>query len=426
MVTVVAVGALVPFHPIVAVCIALTPILFLSRQLPIFWLLIAALVARTYFDGPFNRLAGPIELSVALGLMIVFLGLAVSIRGGRFPIGCGVAAVAMFASNQIAVQKFGAEAAEEVLRSISVLAVAIIAAETFRATEHVLIRSVQAIAGISAAASFYQYATESGIVIEGIMRPAGTFAHPNPAAVMYSIASLVSIATYINGRRKKLDLFLFGGFSCASIITASMGGLLVLLVMLSAYALLDRRLHIRSRVVVLTFMGFVTAGFALSSTGQIRLHELAGSNLSFSGYDSSQTSLEWRVLQWKGLINYWKDSFLFGQGYGATTTGLLMNGALPHNEYVRLLVETGIVGVSALAVGVLALLKWLSGHLRTSKEIFLPGVTLAATWGFLVSAMGANTFLYSVPTYAYALLLGGSVALIRRSRISPARERGGL
>lgn len=401
-------GALAPYQPLLAAGLAIVPLLILSRELPVFWVLIAALTARTLFDGLYNRTVGGNALSALIGAGLVVLGISVAIRGGRLALRSAAAVVPLLISNAVAVEYLGSSARTEVIRSVSILAVLLVVSRDFKGSGATVVRCVQLVAATSAVFSLYQFVTHTGMFNVGVMRPAGTLAHPNSAALLYAIAALVSAVTYVAERAIR-DLLLFAIFVVACVATASIGGLLTLGLMLVTYVLVDRSLAARLRLRLLLATIAVVVTFLLTSTGRQRLREFSGLNLTAGA--NSRNSIEWRVFHWEQFLQYWRESPLFGQGYGATSSGLLMKGAIPHNEYVRILVETGVVGFVILLTILVLLLRWLRDCSKTGNAQTLAKLTFAVTAGMAMNALGANTFLYSVPMYVFALLLGGTISV---------------
>jgi O-antigen ligase len=115
------------------------------------------------------------------------------------------------------------------------------------------------------------------------------------------------------------------------------------------------------------------------------------------------------------LIPEWERSPIFGRGLGTTTTaegppGNVYDSKPPHNEYIRYLVETGVVGVLTL-LGALTVLA--RGLIRRRR---LPGTVAAGTFnaptfgivivlGCLVDSLADNTLLNSPSCYAAALIV---------------------
>ena len=93
-------------------------------------------------------------------------------------------------------------------------------------------------------------------------------------------------------------------------------------------------------------------------------------------------------MSWKAAFNAWiKRPFI---GYGVT--GYKFVDA----QYIRVLVETGFLGLVAFLFMISAMLARVKGIYRNSADPFERGLSmgfLAATIGLLFHAIGANTFI---------------------------------
>jgi len=132
----------------------------------------------------------------------------------------------------------------------------------------------------------------------------------------------------------------------------------------------------------------------------------------------TESSFAWRVSQWERLLPHVSDSPVTGSGPGA---GLRITGKQPHNDYVKAVVETGVVGLGAYVwmLGAGAVTSWRAWlRVRRLRSRGSPGVspvvqaTFAAIAAYsiavMLSAVGENlidnvTFLWStMPLYALA------------------------
>ena len=117
----------------------------------------------------------------------------------------------------------------------------------------------------------------------------------------------------------------------------------------------------------------------------------------------------------------WEGSPVFGRGIGTTTTTEStatnrLNFLLPHNEYLRYLVETGVVGLAILLAGSRA-----PAITRLIRRRKTPGtlqagtlnaaaLALAIVAGCLVNSLADNTLLNSPTCYAAALIVAAVLA----------------
>jgi O-antigen ligase len=118
----------------------------------------------------------------------------------------------------------------------------------------------------------------------------------------------------------------------------------------------------------------------------------------------STTSLGWRFHNWTVLLPQWESHPWFGIGLGNTVTGGVGLGELPHSEYVRYLVETGVIGVALLICAVVYLIRRLR-RLPPGEPHAAGTLGLAVLVGLLVNALTSNTLLYTPAAYAAILLI---------------------
>ncbi|PIV63543.1 MAG: hypothetical protein COS11_06885 [bacterium (Candidatus Ratteibacteria) CG01_land_8_20_14_3_00_40_19] len=102
-------------------------------------------------------------------------------------------------------------------------------------------------------------------------------------------------------------------------------------------------------------------------------------------FDPSTSS---RIVSWKICMKEWRKRPLFG--YGVTGFGFI------DGQYVRTLVETGIIGITAFLFLLSAIFKEVLKRFRESQDNLYKGLSLGLLAGFvglLVHAIGSNTFI---------------------------------
>ena len=274
----------------------------------------------------------------------------------------------------------------------------------------VVTRLIQ-IAGItSALIALYQLESHTGQLIVGQIRSNGTFAHPNDAAMYFSIAATTSWWRYFDYERHRSDLLFGIIFSAATITTFSLGGLASLLVMLVALGAL-RPGAMQTKLAAGAVACIVAVAFLATPLGAERLASETSTELS-SGQttDKPHSSLQWRFYKWGTLIPLWEQAPILGQGLGTTTTieGTAENTTtadIPHNEYVRYLVETGAVGLLILLAALVLLIRQLARRRRVEGAQGGAILALSVLAGCLVNALSGNTFLNSTTCYATVLIV---------------------
>jgi O-antigen ligase len=330
----------------------------------------------------------------------------------------------------IAVISQGASAVvvREGVRELSIVAVGFIAYESRGALNlPTAVRIVQVVGLYSALLALYQLATHSGAMIGGFERAFGTFSHPNSAAVYFSIAAMASLWRYLDGGRNRLDAAFAGLYVAAVIATFSLGGFLGLLVMFAAFGIM-RSGSRRLKIGVCVLVGLLVAAFLATPLGSERVESESSASTAASASPGEGSSLDWRFHRWQALIPEWEKAPLLGQGLGTKVSEEAPSpnsytSRLPHSEYVRYLVETGVFGVAFLIAAVATLFRGLRRQRRGRDPGNAAAFGSALALGLLVNALAANTLLYTPAAYAAALILGAvlsSAAGLRR-RSEPPR-----
>jgi teichuronic acid biosynthesis protein TuaE len=220
-----------------------------------------------------------------------------------------------------------------------------------------------------------------------------------------------AVALHEAVRRRRAD---FAGLAALNVgIALLSGGRMSLLaggILATTYVLLARGL--RARVALLALIVLGGAGALLAFAPQMPLHELAaapgGGLLDPNGRDRL----------WRGYLDEFLGSPLFGRGLGAAEHGTYHG--LPHNAYLRLLVDGGLVGAALYGIAVL-LWAW------RVLEVVRPGER--AFVGALFLALGAYAFTDNVLIMPAGVIPFFYLAVMRtRSRRGAARRRvrGGL
>jgi O-antigen ligase len=251
--------------------------------------------------------------------------------------------------------------------------------------------------------------------VAGNIRSNGTFAHPNSAAMFFAIAAVASLWCYLLDDRHRYDAILVALFACALVATFSIDGLITLFAMFAGLGAI-RSGCLRAKLAPAIIGGVVVAAFFATPLGANRIAGESSTNFSSAERGEANSSLAWRVHKWKSMLPEWEESPLVGQGLGTTTTTdrKVINefsNALPHNEYVRYLVETGVLGLAILLLATVLLIRRLFRILRTAVPTVSGGAVLALSvvFGCLVNSLADNTLLNSPTCYAAALIVFGTL-----------------
>jgi O-antigen ligase len=233
-------------------------------------------------------------------------------------------------------------------------------------------------------------------------RYAGTFSHSNAASTFIGVA----IITFLIIDKKPNS---FAKIFCLSMLfgalfsTGSLGGATSVICSIVVWYAIKREgifsaASIASVIAAAGYLfvtNFTNLGNKISF---INGEDLGGAANSLVATNSGQ----WRVINWKLLLDRWAESPILGHGLGSTSEVVAPLGAPPHSMIIQLLVETGLVG--SLTVLILffryAALLFKSRRLESSPK----AIVLVAF--ILVAGFQSNLLLYTPTMYFLAVLFG--------------------
>lgn len=407
--------------PLLCVLLVMT-----ASEFPLVPFLGAILLIRIVTDSSLSSTAirhtGSLNLSggIALLFILVAVGLLIRQHRGAWPSALVGFWLAIWTLVAVASHGASAETIREGVRELSIVCTATIVVNS-RGVLNVatVTRLIQFVGVISAVVALYQLATHTGVRINGEVRSSGTFTHPNGAAMYFAIATVASLWRFFDRGRHLSDLCFTGIFAAAAIATFSLSGLAGLMGMLIAFSIL-RPGHFRLKLGCSAITAIIVIGFLATPLGQERLAKEATTNTSSEQkLSASTTSLGWRLFKWRTLINQWEGHPTFGEGLGATVAAEGAENAVaanvPHNEYLRYLVETGVVGLATLIWGLALLILALVRRRRLPASSSAATLAIAIVVGCLVDALADNTFLYTTTGYAAAILIAAVLSLPTRA-----------
>jgi O-antigen ligase len=406
----------------------LVGVLFIAvaTDLPVVPFLGATLFVRVLTDnmgGANSHHSGSLNSAGLIAVLIMLAAVAPLIRRQRGAAPALLALLWLGIWTGIAVHTNGAstETVREGVREASIVALAVL---VYNAREAVSVpaatRIVQFIGVVPALLALYQFATHTGLDIAGQIRANGTFVHPNSAAIFFAVAATVSLWRFLDNGRRRSDALLAGLFAAALIATFSIGGLLSLFVMLMTLGAL-RPGAVRAKLGAAAVACLVIVAFLATPLGAERLAQESKSNVTSAERGEPNSSFAWRLNRWQALLPEWEASPLYGQGLGTTVTAEAtlsdrLAGKLPHNEYLRYLVETGVVGLATLLVGIGILIRALvrkrrvPGTLATGT-LNAATLALAIVMGCLFDALADNVFTTSITGYSAALIVASVLSI---------------
>lgn len=406
-------------------------LLAVATEIPLTPFLGVILLIRIFTDASASssdiRHTGSVNLSAGFAFlfMLMAVGLIIRRRRGVWPTMAALLFLCFWTAVAVNTNGASLETIREGVREASVLALGVIVYNSRGVLNVSVVTRLIQIAGIgSALLALYQFATHTGTLSDGVIRSNGTFVHPNGAAMYFAIAATTSLWRYLDSGHRRLDAILTAIFAAATISTFSFTGLAGLLAMLATFGAL-RPGSLRLKLGAFAVAGLVIIAFLATPLGTERLNNELSTRINSGSAQNgtANTSFASRIYKWKTLIPEWEQSPFIGKGIGTTVTveDAYENatvGNVPHNEYLRYLVETGVIGLAILLWAVILLMRRLARRRRMSD---IPGagtLGLAIVAGCLVNSLADNTLLYTTTGYAAALI----VAAVLSSPSSAARH----
>lgn len=373
-------------------------------------------MVRVFFDGLFKASLFGYSITYILPIVIFLFGVKYIMQSKKYFVSifliCSILTLSAFLSQD----RWGTGGFEEVIRTLSIFSIFAIARSIVDKTDALNLASAISSVGVfSALFSIWQFLTNAGMQIEGIYRSPGLMAHPNSAALLYGSSIILLLTIEVSSpsfiRFTKITILIF-----ALIFTFSVSGILITIL---GFLLQDRFKGKARKTSLFEFLLYCAAFFAAFKFFP-QLSERANTYTQTNKFQTQTegNSLEWRFARWQEIINYWEKAPFFGQGYGSTTNGAMLSGYMPHNEYIRVLVEVGLIGLVLASIAVVVLYTRLRSKNQTSFTICAKTLVLMSA----ISALTENTFLYTVHAYILAAIIGLAIPYSKNSRLIRVRK----
>lgn len=196
----------------------------------------------------------------------------------------------------------------------------------------------------------YGSGSESGLPFEVGARINGTLGHPNTFTTFLFLFFALSYWKQAHANPRKPWLIVLGLVAFFFVSTKALFGLMMLATFI--FVFLAPRLNITSLLGGILLFALIIGLFGSTEFGQERLGSIAETPLLNPNMEvwraillsqGDGNSFNWRLAQWNYLLEQWQDYPLLGFGLG-TNKYISANGLEPHNDYIRALVEGGIIG----------------------------------------------------------------------------------
>ncbi len=262
---------------------------------------------------------------------------------------------------------------------------------------------------IPAAFAVSQLYFRNGLMEDGINRAFGTFAHPNMLAYYLLLPITLSVFLFLTIKKDRIEAYgyliisLF--LSVILVFTYTRGAYVALLLIFLIVGLLKFR----------KFLAFAGLGLLLLYLIAIPFQERFNTIFQSNPYGS----ISWRLNLYYDSFSYIKQSPIIGQGVGLAETVISNNrdfrlGATqPHNDYIRLALDGGIIGVILYLILIIALffelIRLYKKENRTRLKM-LNVFILAFTISIYAMSIGDNILNDTTLEWHFWALVGGLIA----------------
>jgi O-antigen ligase len=267
--------------------------------------------------------------------------------------------------------------------------------------------------------AFYQFINQSGMTIidEGITnRIFGTFAHPNLLAYYLTIPlALLIFLTLERKADEKLNIFTLLvslPIFILLLLTYTRGAWIVFLLIILILGALKYK-----KFLIGVLLGLILLYLTVSPL-QNRVNDL------FKYKPGS--SVQWRLTLWRDSLGYSQEKLIGGYGIGTANAIILekrgkeLGSPDPHNDYLKILIENGVLGLISYLFLIISLLttlivRFIKSTSASDKNLYLLfiGITLALYSMSLVDNILRNTALQ----WILWILLGGLFATYQKPNL---------
>lgn len=269
---------------------------------------------------------------------------------------------------------------------------------------------------IPAIVAFYQFFTGTGITIisENISnRIFGTFAHPNLLA--YYIALILILLVFLILNRQKYQLknsLLYSFFALNGVLlllTYTRGAWLFFLVALATVGIVKYKKFLLGALLALFIFYLVIPP----------LNTRVNSLFKYDPFDS----IQWRIELWKDGIKYSKEHIIAGHGLGTASKIILdrrgesFGSPDPHNDYLKILLENGIIGIVSYLFLIISLFITLIKGYFQSKEFFTKNLFLlfiGISLGLYLMSFADNILRNTALQWSFWIILGALFAIYQK------------
>ncbi|HBI16551.1 MAG TPA: hypothetical protein DDY52_00110 [Candidatus Moranbacteria bacterium] len=265
--------------------------------------------------------------------------------------------------------------------------------------------------------AFYQFFTKTGMAVidEDITnRIFGTFAHPNLLAYYLTLPIVLIIFLILNKEKylqKNILLYCFFIFSFSLLVlTYTRGAWVVFLIVIFTLGIIQYKKFLLGALTGLLLL------YLLVPPLNTRVNNL----FQYNPY----SSIQWRINLWKDGFKYSQEEIITGYGLGTASKIILdkrgekFGSPDPHNDYLKILIENGILGLAAYCFIVLSLLSNLiKGYMKANsifnKNFFL--LLIGISFALYFMSFADNVFRNTALQWVFWILLGALFSIHQKS-----------
>ncbi len=268
---------------------------------------------------------------------------------------------------------------------------------------------------IPAFSALLQLINGTGLKDGNSFRIHGTFAHPNMLAFFLCFTIVLTVFIFLNNNRRHISSLLYTLLMLAQfvllIFTYTRGAWLVLIIFIAIIGLLRFRRFLFMTAAVLVILYLAVSPF------QSRVDTLIKPD--------PYGSINWRMELWEDGLSYIKKEPVIGYGSGtaslviADKRGPKLGSPEPHNDYLRLALDIGIVGLAIYVLLILSLLFTLSYcyHQQTRPKLKMFNLfMLAFAIALFIMSFGDNVLNDTALQWSFWALVGALTALQIKSK----------
>lgn len=260
----------------------------------------------------------------------------------------------------------------------------------------------------------YQFATGQGQAIFGVRRIYSFMGNPVVLAQYLSQIVVVGVLLLLHHRfgvKRIFTMAVLGAALLAQVLTYGKGGWVGSMVGLMMVGLMYQGKRLKIRNIVVVVLGMVALGGVVT----LVLPDVADYVARiWTGTRTEDSSMVTRLVLWKMAWAAFLDNPLFGYGLGIGMLIIADSWGVPlevHNDYIRLLVETGVVGLGLYIMIQIYVFKLILRARRLLIEIdprfkLLVAATLALQTSYIIMISVDNLLTSMLMNYPIWILAG--------------------